>query len=133
MGRHGRRAALWALMILVLCLIPGKDLPEWHWFDLLDLDKAVHFALFAVQAVLTALAFHPLTPRTTERAKAWGWAFATCEVYGGLLEVMQGALLMGRTADITDFVANTLGCVAGLVYLHRRAAKAGSASARTDP
>ncbi|MCB9170497.1 MAG: VanZ family protein [Flavobacteriales bacterium] len=129
----GRWAVLWALLILVLCLIPGKDLPDWDWFDLFDLDKPVHFTLFGVQMVLTALAFHPQYADPAGRSKALGLAFGACVAYGGLTEVMQGALLMGRTADITDFIANTLGCLAGLVYLRRRAKRAGAPEGRTDP
>lgn len=120
-------------MILVLCLIPGQDLPQWHWFDLFDLDKAVHFTLFAFQMVLTALALHPLHAVPSGRSKAWGLSFGACVAYGGLLEVMQGALLMGRTADLNDFIANTLGSLAGLVYLYRRSRRNGEPVGRTDP
>jgi glycopeptide antibiotics resistance protein len=35
--------------------------------------------------------------------------------FGGALEIAQGAMHLGRTADWFDFLANTLGVVAGLV------------------
>ena len=42
-------------------------------------------------------------------------AFVICVVYGGLLEIMQGTLCQGRTADIYDFVADSVGVAAGLL------------------
>ncbi|MCB9193143.1 MAG: hypothetical protein H6597_01300 [Flavobacteriales bacterium] len=130
----GRWAVLWALLILVLCLIPGKDLPDWDWFDLFDLDKPVHFTLFGVQMVLTALAFHPqyVTPPVSSK-RLLGPAFGACVAYGGLHGSDGGALADGRTADITDFIANTPGLPGRLVYLRRRAKRAGAPEGRTDP
>ena len=57
MLRSFRWALAWALCILVLCLMPGRALPSWDWFDLLSLDKLVHAGMFGTLTVLLAGAF----------------------------------------------------------------------------
>lgn len=109
----------WALLILGLCLLPGEELPEWDWADLLSLDKLVHAGLFAVLLVLgvRALRMHG----SGLRLRSWPVALFTgaCVSYGGALELMQAHLLTGRTADPFDALANAFGCILGLVYLSR--------------
>lgn len=101
-------AGLWALVILVLCLMPGSRLPEWDWFALLDLDKLVHAALFFVQALLLARAF--IARGTPVR---WAlWAVAIAALYGLATELMQGLEALGRRTDINDLIANTVGALA---------------------
>jgi VanZ family protein len=100
-------AWLWALVILVLCLMPGSRLPEWDWFALLDLDKLVHAALFFVQALLLARAF---IARGTPVHWAT-WAVATAVLYGLATEVMQGLEALGRRTDLNDMIANTVGAL----------------------
>lgn len=119
MLKHLRWALLWALLILVLCLIPGKDLPEWGWFDLLDLDKLVHAGMFFVLALLLALAF-----RNAGRPKRWLLAAALIAIaYGIGTEIMQGLEAMGRRTDPMDMLANSVGAVAATWYAARRTRK----------
>lgn len=107
MLRHLRWALLWAAIILWLCLIPGKSLPEWDWFAIFDLDKLVHGGMFFVLSVLLAQAF-----------KGGGvkryllWAVVVSTGYGLFTEFMQGLEALGRRTDINDIIANTIGAVA---------------------
>jgi glycopeptide antibiotics resistance protein len=41
-------------------------------------------------------------------------AVVFCIVYGGLLEIMQGTLFQERSADVFDFIANSIGVLLGL-------------------
>ncbi|MFT3884213.1 MAG: VanZ family protein [Flavobacteriales bacterium] len=116
MLKHLRWALLWALVILVLCLLPGKDLPEWHWFDLFDLDKLVHAGIFFVLALLLAQAFH-----AAQRPARW--ALAACGLtiaYGIGTEVLQGIAGMGRHMDVADMVADAIGGCVAVWYARRR-------------
>ena len=112
--KHTKWSLLWALIILILCAIPGKDIPE---VSIINFDKFVHASLFFVLLLLTVRGFSLQTdvvllhnfPKTT--------AFVLCVIYGGTIELMQGAFFVDRTADINDFVANSFGCLAGsLLY-----------------
>lgn len=108
-------ALLWAAIILFLCLLPGSELPEWDWFALLDLDKAVHAGIFFVLALLLARAFHA-------RGMVH-WVFAAVSVavaYGVATEFMQGLETLGRRTDLNDMIANTVGAVLGGWLAKRR-------------
>ena len=102
-----RWALLWALLILVLCLMPGAALPAWHWADLFSVDKLVHAGLFAVQARLVLRA-----AGRQGRADALPWLLAVV-AYGGALELLQMLPALGRRGDWNDLAANTLGALLG--------------------
>lgn len=101
---------LWALVILVLCLLPGKDLPSFWWTEILSIDKFVHAGVFAVLVWLLLRSLRLRTPDLPLRSREVRIALALCIAYGGALEIMQGAFLPDRFADLMDFLANALGC-----------------------
>ena len=107
MLRAFRWALLWALLILVLCLMPGTALPMWHWADLFSVDKLVHAFLFAVLTLLCLRAFEAPGPKTVLAA------VLACAAYGGGLELMQMLPGLGRRGDWNDFTANTVGVALG--------------------
>ena len=115
-----RLAFLWALLILLLCLMPGSDLPQWQWADLFQVDKVVHIGVFAVQAMLLYAALHKQYGHSWSRSKRTWTTLALCILYGISLEVMQGSFIEGRSADPLDAVADGLGALVGLVYLRRQ-------------
>ena len=115
-------------MILVLCLIPGRDLPQWKWADLLSVDKLAHATLFAVLVILTVLGLRRQTSSTAMRTRAILTALLFAIPYGGALEIMQGTLLTDRYADLNDFIANTVGCGLGWWWLWRRDRKTAAAA-----
>lgn len=103
---------IWSLVILVLCAIPGKDLPHVSFLEILAFDKWVHAGIFFVLVLL----FSRASVRAFEvsRIKAIQFVFLIISVmYGGALEIMQGALFEDRSADVLDFIANSLGAIAG--------------------
>ncbi|MFY9308927.1 MAG: VanZ family protein [Bacteroidia bacterium] len=110
---------LWALIILILCGIPGRDIPHISFLELLSFDKFVHAGIFMVLVVLTIRGFTLQKNFPKLQASAKAAACISCIVYGGLLEVMQGTLFEGRSADIYDFIANSFGCIVGLLLYKR--------------
>ena len=112
-------AVLWALLILVLCLMPGGALPQWRWADLVNVDKLVHALLFFGQTILLARLF-----MGHGRPQRWlVWAVALSATYGIAVELMQGLEVLGRRTDLRDMIANTVGACAAGWYAHRRSAK----------
>ncbi len=113
--KHTKWSMLWALVILVLCGIPGKDIPHISFLELLSFDKFVHASIFFVLILLTIRGFLVQTNFAKLQESAKTIAFIGCVTYGGLLEVMQGTLFEGRSASIYDFIANSFGCLMGIV------------------
>lgn len=114
--RYTKWSMLWALIILVLCGMPGKDIPHISFLELLSFDKFVHAGIFFVLILLTVRGFLLQTRFIKFQHSARSFAFVICIVYGGSLEIMQGTLFTDRSADIFDFIANSFGSVMGLVF-----------------
>lgn len=106
---------LWALFILVLCGIPGRDLPHSSFLELLNFDKFVHASLFFVLILFTVRGFILQSEYANLKHYAKWIGGILCVTYGGLLEVMQGTLFEDRSADVLDFIANSFGVALGLV------------------
>lgn len=111
---------LWALVILALCAMPGKDIPHVSWLEVLAFDKWVHAGIFFVLAVLIIRAMKFTSQRVAPLNVAFA-ALAFCITYGGLLEIMQGTMFADRSADVYDFIANSAGAIIG-VALYRKLA-----------
>ena len=112
--KHTKWAMLWALLILILCGIPGRDIPHISFLELLSFDKFVHAGIFFVLVLLTIRGFLLQTMIRFLQTNAKITATTFCIIYGALLEVMQGTFFQERSADIFDFIANSFGVIAGL-------------------
>ena len=86
-------------VLLYLCLAPSTALPEVNIWD-----KAEH----AVAWLVLTGAGLVLFPTRPGRIAAFAFLF------GGLIELLQGALPVGRDADWKDWVADTVGLLAAL-------------------
>lgn len=113
-------ALFWALFIGVLCAIPGQDLPKSDWFELLKFDKFVHASLFAILVFLMVHGFKKQKSDSIFFNHAGLMALCISIPYGGILELMQGAFFENRSADIYDFIANSIGCFMGLWWMNKK-------------
>lgn len=104
-------AILWTLFILLLCLLPAKDIPEVH---VPLADKWTHFIFFGVFSFLWLCA-RPV------RKTAWLLGmFLISTGFGALIELLQGLFTsLGRSADAWDILADGIGSLLGvsLFYL----------------
>jgi VanZ family protein len=97
-------ALLWSIIILILCSIPGKEMPKINLFD--NVDKIVHAAMFFIFMLLWL--------------KVIGWKkivplLLIAIAYGIGLEFYQKYCIAGRSMDPWDAIADTFG--AFLVFL----------------
>ncbi len=113
--KHTKWALLWALLIVILCGIPGRDIPHISFLELLSFDKFVHAAIFFVLLFLTVRGFSVQTTFNVLHQSPKIIAFFICVAYGGLMEIMQGTIFEERSADVYDFIANSFGCIVGLL------------------
>ena len=109
-------AFAWAVLIFILCSIPGRDLPHVSFLELLQFDKFVHAGIFFVLMLLLTrgLLLQQGTSALKQNAKLF--ALIICVLYGGSLEIMQGAFFSERTADIYDFIANSFGAMMAFLF-----------------
>lgn len=102
---------LWALVILILCGIPGRDIPHISFLELLSFDKFVHASIFFVLVLLTVRGSKLQTRFVFLNRVPEFSAVLFGVVYGGAMEIMQGTLFEERSADLFDFIANSFGCL----------------------
>lgn len=116
--RHKHLAAqapafLWALIILLLTGLPGSYFPEiksfWDW---LSPDKVVHLAMFGIFTFLLFFGNRAYFLKGNQRSLSVLF-IGTGIAFGGLTELLQAFVFVGRDGNYYDFFANTAGTFAG--------------------
>ena len=113
----------WAIMIFIVSSVPAKYIPSYKIFHY---DKLIHISLFLNFGVLV---YRALEPYSQKNSFSWArilFSISVVILYGVLDEIHQG-YVPGRTIDIWDAAADTLGGIlAALIvflrYLPRRSA-----------
>lgn len=103
-------ALTWVVVavIAVLTLMPAPEAPEEVGL-IPHLDKIVHYLMFGG---LAAVWWWEYSLRRGYPAAPWRalWPIAVAvSLFGGVIELLQGALTADRSADIFDWLADTLG------------------------
>jgi len=109
----------WILVILVLTGLPGNYFPQvrtfWEW---LGPDKIIHIGIFGILTCLLLRGFQKQYQFQRLRSNYIIFAIGIGIVFGALTEVGQRYVFIGRSANIYDFLANTVGCLLGLVVYY---------------
>lgn len=106
------RNIAWALVIFVLCSLPGEDIPDPH-IDIPHLDKIVHFGMFFIMALLLCNELEYQT-RLTLR-KIYMITVSIILIYGGVIELLQHHFF-NRSGDMLDLLADVIGAVVGCLF-----------------
>jgi len=114
---HLRLAMLWAVLILVLLLMPGSAVPAGKWLAKFHVDKLVHAFLFGVFFVLLVHGFRRQTRVPDLRIHAILSAMCIAVAYGVFTELLQELTDGSRRGDMMDMLANTVGCVVALFLM----------------
>jgi VanZ family protein len=104
-------AVLWTIFIASSCLLPAAAFRSFSFDTLLELDKVIHFVLYAVFILLWALAIRDVSMKQKIGLLLIG------VTYGILIEVLQSTMALGRSYDIGDIVSNTVGCIVGVILI----------------
>jgi VanZ family protein len=116
-------AVIWFLVVLLLMCTPGKDLPDTKLFKIIFLDKAVHFACFAL---LVILFYYPIgkTDATLNSKINYLIRLAVAGIIWGITtELIQRFFIPGRSFDLFDWLADSLGAIAAFIVLRWRIRK----------
>ena|SRR5690606_18294237 len=105
-------AVLWIILILVVCTLPGKDIPHTSWLDRIHVDKVVHFGLFGGIVLFLSLGYYWQKKHISPLMLLLFVLGAA--VYGLAIEFIQKYLAVDRSFDMNDVAADTLGAIAGI-------------------
>tara|TARA_Y100001954_G_C15713373_1_gene554230 strand:+ start:572 stop:964 length:393 start_codon:yes stop_codon:yes gene_type:complete len=115
MIRHFIPGIFWGVIILVLSGMPGSYIPEVQsYLDWLEPDKLVHVLMYAAFVFLCLYGIYKNRAKSLLKHQYYvilGIGIA----FGGLTEVLQKHLFIGRNGNIFDFYADILGCLIGLI------------------
>jgi VanZ family protein len=109
--RYSWPAVAWSLVILILTLIPGRNIPNVGFFQI---DKVVHFFIFGVLMILSSYGLtkvvdakgNPVNPLLLTGLFSVG--------FGIMIEFLQ-LFVPGRSFSAADMLANSIGV--GLGFL----------------
>lgn len=105
----------WFFVVMVLTFMPGKDIPGNSLLELLYFDKWVHAAIFGLMVILF---IRPLVVSSLTESSKLRYFFCIAiavALWGLATEFIQKYFIPGRSFDIWDFVADSIGC--SLAYL----------------
>jgi VanZ family protein len=107
-------AVLWFIIIFILLMMPGDDIPKAHFFDIVYFDKWVHAGLFGMQVLLASFPF--FKGQYNFRRIAVNITVGAV-VYGVAMEFVQKYFTSDRAFDIWDMAADTFGAVMGCLFM----------------
>ena len=77
-------------------------------------DKVVHFMMFIAMAFAYHFDFRR-GKKPVDEARLMGWIFVSLSAFGGLIELAQWKMRMGRSGDWYDLLADIAGTVYGII------------------
>ncbi len=99
-------AILYAMLIIGLSSIPGKNFPNYAW---LSQDKLIHIGEYLVFGMLVSQA---MVYRISARGRVFLFTLLLAGAFGALDEAYQ-ALVPDRDNSYADWIADLLGVVSG--------------------
>lgn len=103
---------LWLAIICYALFIPAGDLPIKPFLKIPHFDKMVHFGLFFVFCLLL------LRPLKRLHLNHYLLAPLISLILSAILEFSQHVLSNSRSSDIKDFIANSLGVLAAVMFFY---------------
>ncbi len=101
----------WIVLILFLCTLPGSQIPKISFLDKLHVDKVVHFILFGGTVIL--LAYGSFKQNGGLSALGLLSIVLVVSLYGLAIEFIQKYLVMNRSFDMMDVLADATGAAVG--------------------
>ena len=102
-------AKAWLFIIAILHAIPGSDIQRIIFSELFLIDKLVHVVIFMIGVYLFVI-----STKQQQNTQFLRNISALFVIYGLLLEVLQGFIFVGRSADFLDWLADIIGVFLGI-------------------
>lgn len=109
----------WTIAMVTMLLLPGSSIPKTDITLIPNMDKLVHFALFAGFVFLWGLYLRDKSDWKKWRGMMVLLTFSAIAL-GVIVEFIQDYVIITRTFDPADILANSLGAIcaaATIVYL----------------
>src|SRR4051812_47069432 len=110
----------WFFILMVLICLPGSDLPHAPtWFERIQVDKWIHVFLFGTLAYLFMRPVS-LSAIITNKWKYIIMIAIITSAWGLTTEFIQREFISGRSFDLLDWAADSLGALIAIFVNKRR-------------
>ena len=107
----------WTLLILLVCLIPGDNLPNSSFLSFKGADKLIHFTLYLVLLIVVGKGLVNYFNPSYSSNRIIVIAFLYCLFLGIGIEFIQSVFVADRLGDVFDVLANAIGSSIGILIL----------------
>lgn len=105
-----------AIIILIGSLSSGDTISEINFLNIKHIDKLVHFLFyFSLSITLVSSLFKHSKLNTNI---IFSITIFVSVSYGILMEILQYYIAVHRSAEIFDFISNTIGCITGIMLFN---------------
>lgn len=110
----------WFFVILVLICLPNDEIPKIGWLTSIDFDKVIHVGIFGLLTVLFCWPFYNSPLANEARLRYFiKIAIATC-IWGLTTEFIQKFFIPGRSFDLFDWAADSLGALIAFWFCKKK-------------
>ena len=92
--------------------MPGSNFPK---TEITNIDLAVHFTFYCVFTFLLIVGNLRQSQFILLKEYPVLMALSVSIPFGGLVEIIQGTEFVSRSAELADFIANSIGSLIGLI------------------
>ena len=116
----------WFFIVLVITFLPGEDIPKVGWLDKIYFDKWVHIGLFGGLTFLFCWPFYKSDLSEQKRINYFIKIALTASIWGLTTEFIQRFYISGRSFDLLDWAADSLGALIALLFCTKKLIKISS-------
>lgn len=109
-------AILWLVVVLILIMIPGKQLPESEFLFEINFDKFVHVGIFGLLAVLFSWPFYKTAIPKNKKILYFIIIALSTSAFGYTTELMQKYWAQGRSYSLMDWLADSGGALGAFIF-----------------
>ena len=110
----------WFFVVLVLIGLPGKDIPKVDWLSSINFDKAIHVGVFGLLAVLFCWPFYRSSFTHKDRLNYYIKIAIATSIWGLTTEFIQKYFIPGRSFDMFDWAADSLGALIAFWFCSKK-------------
>ncbi len=113
----------WFFVVLYIMCLPGSDIPKVGWLNMIYFDKWVHVGVFTLMGVLFCWPFYRSSFNKKEKLGYFIKIAIAGSIWGLTIEFIQKFWVPGRSFDMFDWAADSLGALVGYFFSARKFVK----------
>ncbi len=110
----------WFFIVLVLMCLPGKEIPKIDWLMGINFDKVVHIGVFGLLTGLFCWPFYKSNISKKERLQYFIRIAIATSIWGITTEFIQRFFIPGRSFDLLDWVADSIGALIAFWFCSKK-------------